>query len=280
MAIKEIIPDKLLMQLVVWKAFMRGEAELKLARCICSRSELSVDVGANRGIHSYLFAKYSDSVLAIEPHPAMAEQLKRSLPAKVKILNIAASDQNGRCEFHIPLQSGKDVDSRCSLEADVNREFATRTISVERRRLDKLAIDGGKVGALKVDVEGHEMSALRGLVGIVEASRPTVIVESEARHHAGSPHDVFEFFRAFGYRGYFIHRDRLRRIEEFSVEAFQACDKPLQVDGGKSPDYVNNFLFIHPTRGAVLERVKRVFPLAHESATHRPEPAAVEGERA
>ncbi|QNI33069.1 FkbM family methyltransferase [Alloacidobacterium dinghuense] len=280
MAIKEMIPDKLLMPLVVWKALMRREPELKLARFICSRSELSVDVGANRGIYAYLFAKYSDSVLAIEPHPAMAERLKRSLPAKVKILNIAASDQNGRCEFHIPLQSGRDVDSRCSLEVDVNREFATRTISVERRRLDKLAIDRSKVGALKVDVEGHEMSALRGLEGIVEASKPTVVVESEARHHAGSPHDVFEFFWAFGYRGYFIHRNHLRRIEEFSVEEFQVCDELLPVDGGKSPDYINNFLFIHSARSSVLERVKGVFPLANESATHRSESAAVKGERA
>jgi FkbM family methyltransferase len=274
MAIKEMIPDKLLMPLVVWKALMRGEPELKLARCICSRSELSVDVGANRGIYAYIFAKYSDSVLAIEPHPAMVERLKRSLPAKVKILNIAASDQNGRCEFHIPLQSGRDVDSRCSLEGDVNKEFATRTISVERRRLDMLAIDRGKAGAIKVDVEGHEMSALRGLAGIVEASKPTVIVESEARHHAGSPHDVFEFFWAFGYHGYFIHRGRLRRIEEFSVKEFQACDEPLPVNGDRSLDYISNFLFIHPVRSSVLERVQDVFPFAPESATHQPASAA------
>lgn len=280
MAIKEMIPDKLLMKLSVSKALMRGEPELKLARCICNHSELSVDVGANRGIYAYLFAKFSSRVFAVEPHPAMADRLKRLLPAKVEILNIAASDRDGTCEFHIPLQSGMDVDSRSSLEADVNREFATRTITVERRRLDELAIDRGKVGVVKVDVEGHEMSALRGLAGIVEESKPTVIVESEARHHAGSPHDVFEFFRAFGYRGYFIHRGRLRRIEEFSVEAFQACDEPLPVNGDKSPDYVNNFLFIHPVRGSVLERVGRVFPLAHEAATHRSEPAAVEGERA
>ena len=280
MAIKEIIPGKLLMPLVVWKTLARGEPELRLARHICSPSEVSVDVGANRGIYAYLFAKYSGRVFAVEPHPAMAERLKRWLPAKVAIMNIAASDQDGQCEFHIPLRSGTDVDSRCSLEADVNSEFATRTIFVERRRLDEFVIDRGSVGVLKVDVEGHEMSALRGLAGIVGKSRPTVIVESEARHHAGSPHDVFEFFRAFGYRGYFIHKGRLRKIEEFSVEAFQACKEPLPVDGGKSPDYVNNFLFIHPVRGSVLERVNRVFPLVHEAGTHRSESARVERERA
>jgi FkbM family methyltransferase len=280
MAIREIIPDKLLMPAVVWKARMRGEPELQLARCICSRSELSVDVGANRGIYAYLFAKYSDRVIAVEPHPGMAERLKRSLAAKVEVVNIAASDREGLCEFHIPLQSGRDIDSRGSLEADVNKELAARTIFVERRRLDNLAIDRSRVAVLKVDVEGHEMSALRGLTGIVENSRPTVIVESEARHHSGSPHNVFEFFRGFGYRGYFIHRGCLRRIEEFSVAVFPRCDEPLPVGTGKSPDYINNFLFIHPVRGAVLERVKRVFPLAHEAGTRRSEPAVVERERA
>jgi FkbM family methyltransferase len=279
MGIREMIPDKLRMRLLIAKLLMRGEPELKLVRCVCSPVELSIDVGANYGIYAYLFAKYSRGVLAFEPHPAMADRLKRLLSEKVQVFAIAASDQDGQCEFHIPLRSGADIDSRSSLEAGVNREFATRTIQVERRRLDTLAIDRGKVGAVKVDVEGHEMSALRGLAGIIEESKPTVIVESEARHHAGSPQDVFEFFRALGYRGYFIHRKRLRRIEDFSVEAFQACDKPLPVNEGRVPDYINNFLFIHPVRSAVLERVSRVFPLADEAAAHRSAPA-VEGERA
>lgn len=277
MTIKEMIPDKLLMPMMVWKALRRGEPELKLARYICSRSELSVDVGANRGIYAYLFAKYSNRVIAVEPHPVMAARLRRSLPAMVEILNIAASDRDGHCDFHIPLQSGRDIDSRCSLEAEVNREFATRTISVERRRLDELPIDRSKVGVLKVDVEGHEMSVLRGLTGIIGESKPTLVVESEARHHGGSPHDVFEFLRAHGYRGYFIHRGGLREVAEFSVEALQACNEPLPVNGGKSPDYINNFLFIHPARDLVLERVRRVFPLANEDAAHWAEAAAVEG---
>jgi len=275
MGVKEMIPDKLRIRLMVRRARLRGEPELELARCICSNSELSIDVGANRGIYAFLFAKYSSGVLAVEPLPEMVDLLRRSLPAKVEILNIAASDRDGQSEFHIPLKSGHDIDTRCSLEADVNREFATRSIRVERRRLDELVSERGKVGVVKVDVEGHEMSALRGLAGILEESRPTAIVESEARHHAGSPQDIFEFFREFGYRGYFIHRGRLRRTEEFSVEEFQSCDGPLRVDAGKSPDYINNFLFIHPARASVLERVQRLFPPAHAAETHRPEPAAV-----
>jgi FkbM family methyltransferase len=260
-AIKALLPEKLLMRLQVSKALKRGEPELKLAHCLCSRSELAMDVGANRGVYAYLFSKYCDRVLAIEPHPLMAERLKQSLPSSVEVLNFAASDQDGECEFHIPLQGGRDVDSRCSLEAGVNKEFATRTISVERRRLDHLPIGSHRVGVVKIDVEGHELNALRGLAGVFEQSHPTVIVESEARHHPDAPRNVFQFLRSFGYEGYFIHRGILHDLEDFSVDKFQSHTAEKDVDGERSSDYVNNFIFIHPSRSAVLERVRRFFPV-------------------
>lgn len=269
-AVKSLLPDKLLLRLRVSKELKRGEPELKLLRCICNQSELSIDVGANRGVYAYLFSKYSESVFAIEPHPLMVEHLKKSLPGSIKVLNFAASDEEGECEFHIPQQAGRDIDSRSSLEADVNKEFTTRIISVERIRLDQLPIDGRTVGVIKIDVEGHELSTLKGITGLVAQSKPTIIVESEARHHAGAPQNVFRLLLNFGYRGYFVHRGNLRSLEEFSVERFQASNTEKPVDGERSPDYVNNFLFIHPTRAGVLDRVKRIFPLLPPGSTLEP----------
>jgi FkbM family methyltransferase len=263
-ALKAVLPERLLFRLRVRQKIKSGEPELKILHCLCSRSELAVDVGANLGIYAYLFSKYTDRVLAIEPHPLLAERLKRSLPNSVEVLNFAASDQDGECAFYIPLQAGRDIDSRCSLEADVNKEFAIRTISVERRRLDSLPIERRSVGVVKIDVEGHELSALQGFAGVVERCKPTIIVESEARHHPGAPNNVFQFLLPFGYEGYFVHRGNLRLLEEFSAERFQAETAVKPVDGDRSPDYVNNFIFIHPSRGAVLDRVKRIFPMPSE----------------
>ncbi|MFZ0747569.1 MAG: FkbM family methyltransferase [Terracidiphilus sp.] len=261
MALKLLFPERLLMRLRVSKELKRGEPELKLVQCICNRSELSIDVGANRGVYAYLFSRHSERVLAVEPHPLMVEHLKKSLPGSVWVLNFAASDEEGECEFHIPQQAGRDVDSRCSLEAGANGEFTTRTITVERKRLDKLSMGGRSVGVIKIDVEGHELSTLRGITGLIVQSKPTIIVESEARHHSGAPQNVFQFLLQFGYRGYFVHRGNLRVLDEFSADRFQASNAEKAVDGKRSPDYVNNFLFIHPSRAGVLDRVKRIFPL-------------------
>lgn len=115
---------------------------------------------------------------------------------------------------------------------------------------------------IKIDVEGHELSAPQGLVGILERSRPTIIVESESRHHAEAPYNVFDFLLSFGYQGYFVHRGKLRPLSEFSVEKLQIETAATPVFSDRSPDYVNNFIFIHPSRSEVVDGVKRVFPFA------------------
>ncbi len=269
-SIKAFVPESLILRNLVQRELKQGDPELRIVHCLCSRSEIAMDVGANRGAYALMFSKYCDHVLALEPHPLMVERLHKSLPKSVRILNIAASDQEGECAFHIPVHAGHDLDTRCSLEADVNGEFPTRTILVERRRLDQLSLDGRSVSVIKIDVEGHELSTLHGMTGLVAQSRPSVIIESEARHHAGAPGNVFRFFESLAYKGYFIHRGMLRAIDEFSVEEFQSHGIEKAVDGRKSPDYINNFLFVHPSRSAVLDRVKRIFPACEAEAIASP----------
>ena len=261
-AIKPVLPESLILRNLVRREFRQGDAEIRIVHCLCSRSEIAIDVGANRGPYAYVFSRYCDLVLALEPHPLMAKRLRKALPRRVKILNIAASDQEGECAFHIPVSAGQDLDTRCSLEAEVNHQFATRTISVERQRLDRLPLEGRAVGVVKIDVEGHELSTLSGMTELIVQFQPTIIVESEARHHPGAPRNVFDFLCSFGYKGYFIHRGVLHTLDEFSLEKFQAGNGDTAFDEHKSPDYINNFVFIHPARSAVLEQVMQVFPAA------------------
>ena len=75
-----------------------------------------------------------------------------------------------------------------------------RSIRVETRRLDSLLLARSTVAIVKIDVEGHEMRTLEGMTGILEQSHPTLIVESEARHHPDSPQIVFNFLRNTGTR--------------------------------------------------------------------------------
>lgn len=259
--VRATLPKKYLLRRDVAKQLDGGEPELKILPYLCCRSEISIDVGANNGLYSYLFAQYSDHVIAIEPHPRLARRLKSLLPSSVEVLNFAASNEDGMAKFHIPFFEGREIASRCSLDPDANGGMETRTISVAKRRLDQVPIADRSVGTLKIDVEGHELSALQGAVAVLEEFNPSIIVESESRHHAEAPENVFQFLFAFGYHGYFIHRDKLRNIAEFSVDRFQSIGESKPICGRLMSDYVNNFIFIHPSRSQVLEGIKQMFPL-------------------
>ena len=112
----------------------------------------------------------------------------------------------------------------------------------------RLSLAPSTVAIVKIDVEGHEMRTLEGMTGILEQSHPTLIVELEARHHPDAPQIVFNFLKKYGYEGYFIHRDRLKPLSDFSVGEFQNEVNMKPVFSARSPDYVNNFIFFHVNR--------------------------------
>jgi FkbM family methyltransferase len=248
---------------------LEEEAELKIIPFLCERHQTTIDVGANVGLYSYVFSKWSNNVIAIEPHPDLALRLKNLLPSSVGVINIAASDHDGVSDFYIPIVDGVEIASRSSLETSVNFEFSARRIRVETRRLDSLSLGWGTVAIVKIDVEGHEMSTLQGMTGIIEQSRPTLIVESEARLLHDAPQIVFNFLKQYGYEGYFIHRDQLKPISDFSVGQFQNETNRKPVFGARSPDYVNNFIFVHLDRLDVIDAIAKVYPLRTPESIRR-----------
>ncbi|MGC1726581.1 MAG: FkbM family methyltransferase [Candidatus Acidiferrales bacterium] len=137
--VRAMLPNSYLLQRDLRKQLKEGEPELRIVPYLCRRSEISIDVGANHGIYSSLFSQYSDHVIAVEPHPGLADRLRRLLSSSVKVLSFAASNQDSVSEFYIPALDGREVHTRSSLEADVNREMITRTILVEKRRLGRVA---------------------------------------------------------------------------------------------------------------------------------------------
>jgi FkbM family methyltransferase len=258
--IAKILPEKLLFQRGLRNELKDGEPELKILAVICDPSEICIDVGANHGVYSYIMAKYSRKVVAVEPYSPLVDYMKRVLPARVQVMNFAASDGDGQSEFYIPVMGEKEIDSRASLIETVNPGMPLRTITVRKQRLDELPFAHESIGVIKVDVEGNELHALIGAAAILECSKPTIIVESEHRHNLDAPENVFAFLSHFGYTGYFIHRSRLRPLSDFSVDKFQTESSAKPLFESRFPDYINNFVFVHPMRRDVLDKVRRIFP--------------------
>lgn len=126
-------------------------------------SNVIFDVGANIGEFTMFCARnYKDIVIvAIEPDPIAFLCLRQNLESngllsKVKLLNIALGEKEGRADFYI---STKSADSSLFKP----RSFS-KILQVEVKRLDNLMRQLGieNVAVLKMDAEGFEPEVLMG----------------------------------------------------------------------------------------------------------------------
>lgn len=240
------------------KNLQTGEVELRLIPAICDRSKDFLDVGANNGIYSYYAKGRARHVWAVEAHPGLTRNLEAILGSEGTVLPLAVSDSTGSATLMVPTTRGVDIVTRSSLDPDANPGFALREFEVPMKTIDSLALTS--VGAVKVDVEGHELAVVRGARDLFRTSRPIAIIECEERHHAGGVARLFEFFEQLDYRPYFVHRGRLRQGAEFTVDGLQDPARAKSPQGGRSPDYINNFVFVHKDDAAGLAKVQSVFP--------------------
>jgi FkbM family methyltransferase len=163
------------------------------------------DVGANVGYLTSLAAVRAGRdgrVLAFEPHPQVYELLERNAarwrdrgaPDNVELHRAALSDRQGEGT----LVSGPSFEANMGLAALATEQAAavgSRSITVRLARLDE-AVGTGRLGVLKVDVEGHEASVLRGSERLLEAGAVRDIVFED---HDPYPSEATAIVEAAGY---------------------------------------------------------------------------------
>lgn len=238
----------------VARELAEGEPEVHLVPLLGERDGDFLDVGANRGIYAYHALPHFRTVLAVEAHPALIAPLRAVLVPNGKVLPVALSDRIGTATLQIPVRGRRDVATRSSLNADANPGFVTRDVEVPTTTIDALGLDA--LSLIKIDVEGHEFAVLNGAVETLRSQKPVCIVECEERHNSGGVGRAFRFFAGLGYEAYYLHRGKLCDGAAFDAAMLQDAGQAKAVGGGRSPDYVNNFIFVHPARASALERIR------------------------
>lgn len=140
-----------------------------------------VDCGANLGYYTLIAADRVGAggrVHAIEPNPALAGRLRRSLVVngydqRTTIHEIALSDAAREVAFRIPADEPKNghITYLAAHEAAAEPDC----IVVPALPLDTLLGDAA-VDFIKIDVEGAEEALWRGMAGILARGRPLVVL--------------------------------------------------------------------------------------------------------
>jgi FkbM family methyltransferase len=220
-----------------------SEQELYVAPLLCNRDKISIDIGAANGIYTFHIVDASRECLAFEPRQPAALRISRiakclSLPVRVEA--VALSDEVGEATLRMPMDGRATVESE-NLLADIDCSQISE-VAVPRRKLDDYDFDA--VGFIKIDVEGHELSVLRGASNTIERHRPLMLIEIEDRHKPNAICNVHNFLGNLGYEGYFLLNKKLMPSTCFDLAAHQK---------GHSGLYINNFFFVMPENAHILE---------------------------
>jgi FkbM family methyltransferase len=160
---------------------------------------LALDVGANVGYFTGMLAQRAERVVALEPNPRLRRFIvpnieRCGLGGHVTLETRAASDREGTATLHLPA----DFDGNygvATLATDGGEDAGAASYEIETVRLDEV-IGGRAVGVLKLDVEGHELTALRGAVESLQAGLIRDVVFED---HQPPPSPVFRILESMGF---------------------------------------------------------------------------------
>ena len=160
-----------------------------------------VDAGAARGAftHRALEQPYR-KIVAFEPHPSFYGKLWNEFfnVPRFQVFNKALSSQAGYVDMNI-CKSG--VGGELS-SLEVTPPSPYRVVNTECVTLDSYGIDD--LNFIKMDVEGHELEALKGAEQTLLNNSPMIKLEM-SKHQQ----ETFDYLRELGYRvvGHVIRRD-------------------------------------------------------------------------
>jgi len=158
------------------------EIEIQFLLSLVKVPGLLIEVGANMGVHTVPMARAlrKRRLLALEPQRIVFQQLCANLAwnglRNVTALPYAAGAKTGAVEIEMPdyMRSGNFGAASLAPAPGAARE------NVQCVRLDDLvSAESERVGLIKIDVEGEELSVLQGAEALVERSRPVLYVEND-----------------------------------------------------------------------------------------------------
>jgi FkbM family methyltransferase len=193
------------------------------------------DVGANIGYYCLLFSRLvgvEGRVFAFEPVPLTLAALRGNLArnegtANIAVVEKALSDEPKQVQINV--SGSRNTGASHVVSGPVDDAGRTRagvasTIAIDAVRGDDFWASAGRpdVRIVKIDIEGHELHALRGMEGMLRSlGRLVVMVEIRDRFlraSGGSAEALFRLLKDCGYSSYdfelakrrFIRNDEIR----------------------------------------------------------------------
>ncbi|PIY97313.1 MAG: hypothetical protein COY66_00245 [Candidatus Kerfeldbacteria bacterium CG_4_10_14_0_8_um_filter_42_10] len=214
-----------------------GEREseaTKILEKIIKPGQVIFELGANIGYYVLIETNLigpQGKIYAIEPEPANFALLKRNVEINklnnVQLFNIAISDQAGNFPFYVTENSNLH-----SMIEPKDGEY--KKVMIKTETVDEFLKGKGEINFIRMDIEGYEYNALRGMRETLEKN-PNISLFIELHCNLIGPDKskaILKDLRAYGFEIlYLVAHDNFQRrimgettVEQMSINDF--CNDP------------------------------------------------------
>lgn len=206
-------------------------------KAVLKPDDVAIDAGAHTGKHTIPMARAvgpGGRVYAFEPiaekYCALVRNISTTPDASIFAYNACVGDVSGVTSFtYLPDDPGKSAISvRRNIEASPSIEKSNRSVPIII--LDETIPTQETIKFIKIDVEGAELSVLRGAKALIERSKPVIHFEAgetPLTAHGVSPIELFFFFKSIKYDVVDIIGNPLNTSHDFE----------LAIESGKVYDF-------------------------------------------
>lgn len=171
------------------------DEDLREALRLADAWDTVLDLGANVGAYALRFAQVAGRVIAVEPNPQVARSLKKNADRNgLRLeLEMAAVMDRSQEDRELCWRKGRpNTSSICYTSAQLGsaESVRVRTTSVDEL-VERLGV--GDLRFVKMDIEGAESAALRGMKRTIARFRPIILFEN-------SHPETLRELEAYGYR--------------------------------------------------------------------------------
>lgn len=178
-----------------------------------------VEVGANNGQHTELFASIVKRVIAFEAHPSLTGCHVVAKYPNVCWIQKAVSNAVGKSTFNLSTSDDGNMINSSSLKTIDPRtkewwpDLKFYPVEVDTTTLDNEIT--GVVDLIWMDVQGAELTVLQGATEVIKNTRMISIEFHDGQYHgAPSPQEIRELLVPFGFSEIVISGDRSVFIRE------------------------------------------------------------------
>lgn len=196
--------------------------------------DVFIDAGANIGSYTLIAAKQVGStgrVFAFEPAGEIYNRLYENFTLNeyenVKAEKKALLDKNMTIDLFLAKKINLGMSSIYHHDTE-----SGRVEKVEAVKLDDYVNNQNikRIDLLKIDVEGSEMYALKGMQKTLEKHKPKILIELKEENHFQSDHSINEIISYLNDMGY----------EQWIIDDEGKCSRDIR----NKPEGYYNFLFL------------------------------------